>query len=266
MKLTDFGIIFAGILISLIAICGSAITLNDSVSREQIAYNNAIDTAVDDSLFMLVEKDDGDSISVDTDKAVDVFFDSLCLNLSDVDVSFSKEIMKHYIPVIVFALNEGVVAYYHTDNGQDGEYEDAFVRGVISPYRYKTDDMTIDFFLDGKVKLILEDDLIIGDPQEVGNMYDISCLEDEEEYNHMRSRIIIDSVTDMLSTYSTGQYKEQFNKNWEFDIPLESDTIFNRTIEDISMYVMFSGMPYSNTSLGYYNKFAFGGARIWKKE
>ena len=49
-------------------------------------------------------------------------------------------------------------------------------------------------------------------------------------------------------------------------LPLIEYEEWYRTIQDISMLVLFQGYPYGNSITGTYNRVAIGGARIAKRK
>lgn len=266
MKLTDFGIIFAIIFICFSTITDAKMQIVSQVAAEQIKYNNAVDSALSDALFMLVEADNGKIISVDSDKAVDTFFTSLCINLGMTVSENNKEKIKEYIPVIIFVLNDGFVVYHHEFDNYDNEVTDSFVKSEEKPFIYNDGEYTYYFKLDNTVTLCTENDYFEGYADDLGIVYRDSILSDSQKYISIRTQTIIDNITNALKEYTSEVYTIHGNENWNFYIPYEQDDLWNRTINDISMITVFSGYPYSDSSRGYFSKFAFGGARIWKKE
>lgn len=265
MKLTDIGVIFVAVFICFNVVTDIRMNMTSKVSNEQIKYNNAIDTAVNDGMFMLVESDDGRKISMDTDKAVDVFLKSLAVNMGLDLTQYNKERFMEYIPVIAFALDDGVVIYHHDVVDDNGNKKDKFVKEALIPYRRVQDDLLAEYCLGDNLTIYSVNDYITGKRDELKEIYNIPFLNDED-FESKKSQTIVDTITDNLKKYSSTDYFTNKVDDYSYFIPYENDGIWSRTVHDISMFVMFSGYPYSDDSLGYYSKFAFGGARLWKKE
>ena len=264
MKLTNFGLIFTIIFICISVSSDINITLTDKVSKEQIQYNNALDNAISDALFMLAESDDGREVAINTDRAVDMFFSSLSINLMGEYSDILKKQLEEYIPVIVFPLNEGVIIYYHNIREQEGILVDEFISTSLIPYRYEMDGYIYDFCLNDKIIVYHNKDEYEGKEKDVKDIYEDSLLADEQ-YQEIKNQIIIDTITRSLKEYTNKEYVLKGNIEWEFTLPYSDNDMWTRTIKDAGMLVVFVGYPYSDTSMGYYSKFAFGGARIWKE-
>lgn len=266
MRHTDLGLVFIIIFICFSTVTDSRMVITSDVGREQIKYNNAIDTAVSDSLYMLVEYDDGQEISFNPDNAIRSFFSSLCINLGMNYCTQNMESLKEYIPVMIFVLSDGYIVYHHEYTYDGNKVTDSFVKSEKKYFRYEDDKYSYCFELGDNV--VINDGLqtLKGNYNDIAKIYTDSLAADEEQYRQVHDRIIIDSLTDELKMYTSKEYLDNGNGNWSFNIPYGSDDVWNRTVSDISLIAVFAGYPYSDTSLGYYNKFAFGGARIWKKE
>lgn len=266
MKLTDFGLIFVLIFICLSTVTDSKMQINAAVSIEQMKYNNALDSALSDALYLLVEKDDGNEITYNTTKAIDTFFSSLCINLGMNISDDNKEKIKEYIPVMIFVLNDGFIILHHEYVQEDTGLVDKFVCSRKTSFLSKDEKYFYLFELDDMVTIVNKEGAVRGRAQDIAKLYPDSLMKDMEEYNREKNRVIIDCITGSLKKYTSNEYIKNGNQNWNFYIPYNEDDIWNRTIKNIGLIAVFSGYPYSDTSLGYYSKFAFGGARIWKKE
>ena len=259
MKLSDFGILFSLIFICVTLSSDIKQDIISEVSTQQIAYNNAIDTAVDDSLFMLVEADDGRDLLINTDKAVDTFFRSIGINLEGDCSKVHTAKLKEYVPVMVFLLNDGYYLYYHNISIQNGVLFDTFARSSKKYYEYNDEIYKYRFQLDEKVSIYENGNKYVGEETRLADVYKDSLLANER-YEEIKHQIITDIITEDMKIYC-----EKYDKDMEFSFPYASDTNWTRSIKDVGMLVVFSGYPYSISSMGEFSKVAFGGARIWKK-
>lgn len=260
MKLSDFGIIF-----SLIFICVSLSSdikqdIIKEVSKEQIKYNNAIDTAVDDALFMLVEADDGRELLINTDKAMETFFRSIGVNLTGDCSKVHIDKMREYVPVMVFLLNDGYYVYYHDISKDNGVLVDNFKCSEKKFYVYTDKKYEYRFQLNERISIILDGNKYVGEEKVFAELYKDSILSNVN-YQNVKHQIITDIIVEDMQLYCKDYYKDM-----EFSFPYGSDTNWTRDIKDVGMLVVFSGYPYSVSSMGEFSKFAFGGARLWKEK
>lgn len=261
MKITNFTLIFALVLMCYSLRLDSKTKMLGDISQEQIKYNNAIDSAVNDALFMLVQRDDGKNITIDDENAKYVFFNSLCINLGISNNEVNRKKLEQYIPIMIFILNDGYYVYHHAYK----ENQDIFVKSEKKLFYYKDDKYEYYLRLNDELVIMDKGEKIEGYYEDIGMVYTDSAASDSERFLSLKKQIIIDSIVEDLEKYTSDEYYLNNNSNWHFSIPYE-DYEWNRTIEDIGMLTVFAGYPYSNSSLGCYSKFAFGGARIWKKE
>jgi hypothetical protein len=101
---------------------------------------------------------------------------------------------------------------------------------------------------------------------ELKNLYPNSCLSDHGIFEQIRRKAIINEIEKYMMEYINkhNQIAQSYGITYQFSLPQIDKTDWYRTIDDISMLVLFQGYPYGISGVDFYNRYAFGGARITK--
>lgn len=263
MKLTDGSIVFVLLIISNIIIMD--IKVNDLIiiQNKNILYNRAIDKAVEDAMFEIVNYDNGDIKSLDKQYIIDNFFNSLYINLGIMEEPSNKSKIKSYIPVIALIFEDCLYIYFHDfDEKQNiqGKFSKAYY------YIYEEEEFICYFNLNNTLKLYnkIENKLYYMKYEEFKQKYPNSIL--AKDYEQICKTTIINKIQNVITEYfnNYNQVTKQIGLEYNFSLPLIEKEQWYRTIKDISIIAFFQGMPYGTKTLGYYERTAISGARLKK--
>lgn len=269
MKLSNLAIMFVFI-IACILFPRKIMEENiQAIEKQQLQYNQAIDIAVDDAIYDLVEFDSGNEIKLDKEQAVSNFFKTLCLNLG-ANSKEKQELLKAYVPVILVTDTDGYYIYYSdlisTSNGK--EICQNWTEKL--PYSYEEKGDVYSFTLKNFVKVYdhKKGKILEGTYSDMKKLLPNSTIfQNEKQFDTIRRQCIIRTLKNTMSYYVNehNRIAKHYNIMYEFSFPEIENEDWYRTIDDVSFLAVFQGYPYGGVHQGYYNRYAFGGARV-KKE
>ncbi len=266
MKLTDLGIIFACVFICFSIVWGiNTVTLN-SINEINRKYNQAVDNAVTDGLYMFVELDDGENIKYNVEESKKQFFMTLGLNLN---MSMEINRLEEYVPVLCYMLPEGFYIY-HNSYIQDSSNN--MVRDYVLSdfYNYYKEDQYYEYCFTLSNEIWIRDkktkEEYQGKPESVMEYCDADFMKNNEEFERVRKNTIVESVMDKITYYANEHnlYGKEMGLKYEFMIPDINDAAWVRTIDNPGIIAFVQGFPYGGNK-GTFSKVAFGGARLHKK-
>lgn len=268
MKLTDFVLTFLVFELILFSILDIRFSQLIAVTERSNAFNTALDNAVDDGCFFLVEEDSGRSLYTNKEKAVEQFFTSLYANLGIIGQSVPEEELKRYIPVILVTERDGFYIYYSEAVEKEGEKLLIKRWSEKIPYVYEDEKAVCCFTLDNYVRIYdkKSNTVIEGDYRDLEESAPFSFFRDKELFDEVRRNTVVNELEKNMEDY-INYYNDiagQFGITYRFWLPGIDRTDWDRTIDDVSLFVVFQGYPYNVSSMDTYNRYAFGGARIKK--
>lgn len=281
MKHINLSIVFVLIMLSVFLILNQKTDTVTAITKLQIQYNNAIDNAVDDAFLQVVDQDSIESVSIDFADVTDSFLRYLAWNLGLDTESQRAKSLSNYVPVIAYIVHDGVYMAYQKFNGETEMSEQLGHLDILEwntsieisewiPFEKTTDTYQIQYTLTDYIRIINQE------TKEEWEGYYGDLLEQfssvlpntKEEFDKERRLIIINCITKSMNTYieNHNTIAKHYGINYQFSLPYIEKEEWYRTVDDISMLVLFQGYPYGNDTLGYYNRMAFGGARVRKVE
>lgn len=271
MKVSNMALIFVSIALCILLPISLSIRNYEVVASKKIAYNQIVDDAVDDAIDKMVESDHGDNIVLNKDSAVENFFQSLYCGFGITDNKEKQEYLKLFIPVILVTDRDGYYLYQKTIiKAQDGSDYMSCDWTEKRKYSYfdKENNLIINFTLTDYITIYDANtsDVLEGNYHDIAKYYSgISFLQEDEEYQKVRKTCIIEHLTKDMQDAITNhnQIASEFGITYAFVLPTMEDADWYRTIDDISFLALFQGYPIGG-SLGTYNRYALGGARIRK--
>ncbi len=268
MKLTDLALIFLIFEILLFSMLDIRFNQLEAVTEKSNAYNTALDNAVDDGCYFLVEEDSSRSLHTNKEKAAEQFLTALYSNFGVIGQPALEEKLKRYIPVILVTDRDGFYVNYSEVTVMGGEKLLVKRWSEKIPYAYEDDKVICSFTLANYVRVFdkASNTSVEGDYRDVKDMISCSFFQEEEQFNEVRRNTVINEIEKNMENY-INYYNEiagQFGITYKFWLPLVDRTDWDRTIDDVSLFVVFQGYPYNAASLDTYNRYAFGGARIRK--
>lgn len=252
-----------------------------AITKLQVQYNNAIDNAVDDAFLQVVDQDSIESVSIDFADVTDSFLRYLAWNLGLDAKSQRAKSLSNYVPVIAYIVQDGVYMAYQKFNGETEMSEQLDHLDILEwntsieisewiPFEKTTDTYQIQYTLTDHIRIINQE------TKEEWEGYYGDLLEQfssvlpstKDEFDKERRLIIINCITKSMNTCieNHNTIAKHYGINYQFSLPYIEKEEWYRTVDDISMLVLFQGYPYGNDTLGYYNRMAFGGARVRKVE
>lgn len=268
MKLTDFAFIFVIFEILLFSILDIRLKGLEAVTEKSNAYNTAIDNAVDDGCYFLVEEDSSRVLHTNKEKAVNQFFTSLFANFGVIGESALEEQLIRYVPIILITDRDGFYINYSEVIEKNGEKILKRRWSEKIPYVYEDEKVICCFTLDNYIRLIdkQSNTVIEGDYKDIKDSIASPFLKEDELFDETRRNTVINEIMKNMAIYinSYNDIAGQFGITYKFWLPSIDRTDWDRTIDDISLFVIFQGYPYRTGTLDTYNRYAYGGARISK--
>lgn len=268
MKLTNLCIVFVILELSIIFVLDSRINNMVAIVQKKLEYNKSLDSAVDDGTMDLVEIDSNRNIVLNKEKAVEQFFTSLYANFGASKDVASQKRLQESIPLILVTDMDGFYIYYKDTYRKEN---DVLLTGKWSekyPFTYRENNLIYKFTFDDTITIYdrSKNEKITGNYKELRDIYPNSILADDDTFDRIRRNVIIGEIEKWMNYY-INQYNmiaSQFGITYQFWLPSIEKTDWYRTVDDISMFVLFQNYPYYAGSLETYNRYAFGGARITK--
>ncbi len=268
MKLANLIIIFFIIEVTFFTILDVRVNNLTAIINKKTEYNKALDSSVDDGVIDLVEVDSKRNLILNKDAAVDQFYISLYANFGVIGNSRLEENLKGYIPIILVTDTDGFYIYYSDTYEFNGGNLIGQKWSEKIPYTYEEDNLIYKFTLGTYVSIYDKSTNQIqeGDYRDLKMVFPDSFLTHDENYDAIRRNAIIGAIEKSMNYY-INQYNNiayQFGITYQFWLPQIDKTDWYRTVDDISMLVIFQGYPYNAAGLDTYNRYALGGARIRK--
>lgn len=268
MKLSHYALFFVFFAICIMVPLNIHISQLSEIKEQKIEYNRIIDNAVDDAVTKLVETERGDAIVLNKEIAVQNFFTSLYSGFGIYDDVGKQEYLKMFIPIIMIVDRDGYYIYQHSLSADGTTNYEGWSEKRTYSYKDEVSGLILRFSLDNTVTILDAsiNNILQGDYHDLAKYYtDVEILNNNELFDTTRKQCIIDHLTDdmKISINVHNMIAQREGIQYNFALPAVSDATWYRTIDDISFFAVFQGYPYKN-SLGRYNRYAFGGARIHK--
>jgi hypothetical protein len=230
-------------------------------------YNRILDAAIEDAISVY-KNDEG----IDPDFAKEIFFKTLKVNFEMPDTFLSTTQLSRYVPAMVSIEQDGfsVLAQTEFTNG-NGMKERQLIWQPKEPYTYQKGDYIYRFYLDDRLEIYTRDlsQFYKGSYESLKEKEDLtdSILSNEEEYNAIKNRVIIDKIQKALNHHinAYNDFSKTFGINYEFFLPTINKGDWENSISDVSLLVFFQGLPIGSRG-NYYNNYAVGGSRIIKSK
>jgi len=270
MKLTNLAIIFFIIELTLITVLDLRTNNLTAVSNRRIEYDKELDSAIEDGVMNLVEVDTKRSLVLNKDAAVNQFYESLFANFGVIGNGQAEKKLKGYIPVILITDTDGFYLYYADTYTVSGETLLSQKWTEKMPYAYQDGNLIYRFTLGTYVTLYDKSTNAIyeGEYKDLAAQFPGSILTNDETFDTVRRNAIIGAIEQSMNNYINlhNSIAYQYGITYQFWLPQIDKTDWYRTIDDISMLVIFQGYPYTPASMDTYNRYALGGARITKSK
>lgn len=282
MKITNYASIFLIICILFITITNNSIKANSVMQKEYQSYNRNIDLATDEGLQNLVEVAEVDNLSLNLEECSDHFFNSLFASFGAMDSPSLQARLRISVPALVVTGQDGCYIMYQSL--EKGKFNSQWTNKI--PYVYDGGAFTVNFEMSDDVTIILDgcdtvfkgnmfhllkdypaDDEVNPDNGLLHTMLTGSKLLNREYFDAQRRSTIIKTILKEMSFYVNrhNQLAEEFGLTYEFRLPDSSADSVTRTVDDISLLVMFQNYPYGAGTKDVYTRFSVSGSRIAKQ-
>ncbi|QHQ62870.1 hypothetical protein Ana3638_20530 [Anaerocolumna sedimenticola] len=268
MKLTNLAIIFFFIALTLITILDVRMNNLTAVTNKKMEYNKALDSAIDDGSSNLVEVDSKRNLVLNKEAAVNQFYESLYANLGVIGNERLENNLKGYIPIILVTDTDGFYIYYTNTYQTNGEILLGQKWSEKMPYALENNGIIYNFTLGTYLTLYDKstNEVYTGEYEDLKAQFPYSLLADRNTFDTVRRNAIIGAIEKSMNYYinQRNEIAYQSGITYQFWLPQIDKTDWYRTIDDISILVIFQGYPYIAAGLDTYNRYALSGARIKK--
>lgn len=274
MKITDFAIIFVIIIFPIFLISGYHVGDQKEVQLLQMKYTSALRTAAQDAgrvlnMNELQELEAGYQsdkyFRADKQLALQVFMQTLYLNLDIEDDPAAQEALKLYVPAVVIVDYDGYYVYAADDYvDSQGMQRSEYLWSAKKPYAYSdSSGNSIHFTLDQRIEAfdIGSRQWIQGLRAEAAAQSSIPLLHNSELFEQVRRATIVNSIQDDLA-YMINRHNEVAARNgisYTFTLPSIPEEEWNNSIQDIGVMAFIQGIPVGDQ---YINDYALGGGRL----
>lgn len=267
MKLDKITLVFIIIFLSITLFLRLDTNELSDISLEKVEYSKALESAVDDGVFSLVEVDKNKNFILTKENAVEQFFISLFANFGVMGNRQKEELLKLYIPLVLITDIDGFYIYY-SSKVSIPTGETVLKKNWSEKYVFPFEEGNYIYYftLGSEIKIFEKD---TGKVYE-GNFTEMdvlphSLLENSDRYEQVRKNTIINTIQEKMLYYINNHNRiaQEYGLQYHFWIPEVDTNDFYRTISDISMMVIFQGYPYRK-SYETFNRYSFSGARIKK--
>ena len=268
MKLTNLAILFFIIELTMITILDLRTNNLTAVSNRRIEYDKELDSAIEDGVANLVEVDSKRNLVLNKDAAASQFYESLSANFGVSGNGQAENRLKGYIPVILITDTDGFYINYSNTYVSNGEtlLDQKWTEKI--PYAYQDGNLIYRFTLGAYVTLYDKSTNAIydGEYKDLAAQFPGTIMANDETFDTIRRNAIIGAIEQSMNYYINlhNSIAYQYGITYQFWLPQIDKTDWYRTIDDISMLVIFQGYPYTPASMDTYNRYALGGARITK--
>jgi len=267
MKLDKITLVFVLIYLSITLFIRLDTNEITDISLEKVEYSKALESAVDDGVFSLVEVDKNKSFILTKENAIEQFFASLYANFGVLGDKQKEEMLKLYIPLVLVTDVDGFYIYYSSKVSlPTGEtiLKQNWSEKYVFPY--EENDYIYYFTLGVGIKIVDKNTSMVyeGNYSEIDPLPN-SLLGDPVRYEQARRNTVINTIQDKMLYYvnNHNHIAQEYGLQYHFWLPEVDTNDLYRTIDDISMMVIFQGYPYRK-SYETFNRYSFSAARIKK--
>lgn len=253
--------------------------LNNSTNQKN-NLDTALENAVDAGTMYLL-KEDGRTL--DKEKAEEQYFYTLAACLGILDQPTQMELLKLYTPVLCVTTEKGFYLSYNDEYERDGGMAISKRWSERIPYSYEDETFIYNFTMGDQITIYDKNQILPGGKRVYEMDYHEfqteaayenfryyhpnSIVLNDEQFLLTKRQAIIQKIEEFLAIYTNrnNYIAEHFGITYTFALPVIDDSEILRSIEDISLIVIFQGVPYSN-GRDIYNSFAVAGAELQEKE
>lgn len=282
MKITNYLLLFCIVFITIATPLDIEIQQLMAMTQQNVEYNNAVDSAIDDAVSQLVEAADMDQLQVGYTKCIDNFYNSLFAAFGALDSEVMQQNLLLHTPVLCIADFDGFTII-HNKIGKNGKLCKAWTEKL--PYQktffylkdgYNKQFYTVNFTLTDKVSVKFEGDqrIYTGTYSELKqrypgsnldlNYYEHTIFNEPGTFNNWRTKVITQSIIEQMNYYDkeNNDIARSYGIKYDFHIPETAGTDLANGISGITFLALFQGYPYGTGTKETFNKFCVSGAHV----
>lgn len=270
MKISNMALLFVVIILPFVVknfVTGEVL---EQKAFNKIWLDRMVDTAVDDAIDDLVVRGSGNTLIIDKEAAFSSFIETLYLNMGALGNDTKEAIVNLYVPVFVVMDYDGfymcrLMSYI----GADGRDATKHIWSDKIPYVWESSGVIYAFHMDDQLAMISQAD----GEYDIGH-WELFCetvpdfpFHDEGMFYWRRADTITSLVENHLKTAVSEHNKIAFRYGYtyDFNLPIVEDDTWRQCIGDIGILTFVQGVPMGFGG-EYYNRYALGGASIYKGE
>lgn len=271
MKITKLAIVF--VLIVLCCAISIDIRFNNliAMNNKKMEYTQALDTAVDDAVLSLIDMDNSKTMtySLNKNECMKQFFKSLYCNFGIVNDPAEQKKLMSYIPVIAVTDKDGFYISYMDRYIKDSSMLGTRVWSEKIPYSYTFNNLIYNFTFSNYLKVyeINTHAVIEGYYDDIKDHFTSEDIfQDKDMFDQIRKATIIDCIQNKMKLYinNYNRIADNFGITYNFYLPAVNSSDWQRTIDSISLFVVFQGYPYGYGTEDVFNRYSYAGARVKK--
>ena len=274
MKITKLAIVF--VMVAICLMLPTDIKLNNliAIENKRLQYDQSLESAVDDAVLKLIDMADiGETTyGLNKEACVDQFFNSLYANFGVIDSTVGKNRLKSYVPVLVVTDNDGYYISF-VDTYKDSTDTPLYTRVWTDkkPYYYEEGNLIFVFTLGDIIKVYDTDNNEISEGyyEDLKERFsDVYLFQDKDIFDQVKRNAIVGCIQEDMKYYinSYNKIAENFGITYDFYLPAVDENDWKRTIDSISLFVVFQGYPYGYGTNEVFNRYAYAGARVKKAD
>lgn len=116
---------------------------------------------------------------------------------------------------------------------------------------------------DGDIEILADGNVLEGDFSKISNLINIST-KIKTNFDRIRRDIVTNEIKEKMSYYiqNNNYIAKEFGISYNFFLPNIKDDDWVRSIDDVSLFVLFQGYPYGKER---FNRYSVAGARVYKE-
>lgn len=285
MKLHHYSILFAAISLVIVLLLDIQTSTTKAVLEEQNQVEHNLSTAVDEGVHALAQSYTKRELIGSRQHAVERFFRTLYANFELLSDPIAQQTMRQYIPLIITTEQNGIYAYFHDLQIEEGIEVVRMQWSERYPYVYEDKDFIYTFTWGDTVKLYDVHHIITKEDESpyieldyhefstsdryasFRTKYPNHFLLEEQSFYLVRQDAMIKTIEKIMEYYLNeyNHIAKQYGITYEVSLPTLDVSELTRSIEQPSMIVIFQGYPLKNTNR-MFHRIAIAGARIQLEE
>ncbi|MEG1993024.1 MAG: hypothetical protein RR056_06535 [Acetivibrio sp.] len=258
--------VFFMIWISMAVVLDAKQTLLFEMCLQKQRYDAILETAVDDAASCLLDNDRGSYPKLHKEEALEVLLNSLYAGFDISENQQAQEELRGYIPLVMVMDYDGLYVWKNVEERWSEKFPYSYECTYGDAQNKKAGiQFTMGealYFMTGKKEVpILEarKDIYEKNP-------DLWAFERKESFEEIRNEVIINTMMKKMTQHmnASNRIGKRYGIQYACAVPYIEEELFERTVGDISIFMVFQGYPYGNQITQRYYRVEAAGARVRK--